>query len=80
MERTPAIDFDLIDILQSINFLYGRGTIGAYRLDSLLPVGIAYRRIPITQRTSRIETRRFRIIGRTVHFLRHQRRLPREQD
>ena len=85
IERAPGIDFNLLDALQRINWNYGRGDIRAYRLDpdngSRTVTGVAYRRIPMAQRTSVTcaiirEERRFRVIGQTVHFLGHQRRLP----
>jgi hypothetical protein len=79
MIERGIVDYNLVDALESINWNHGRGKITGYRLDpddnSGRVSGIAYRRVPVTQRDGFTEERRFRVVGRTVHFLRHQRQL-----
>jgi hypothetical protein len=78
IERTIP-DQSLLDALERINSNHGRGRVVGYTLDpddeSGRTTGRAHRRIPTTQRTGLIESRRFRVVGRTVHFLGHQRKL-----
>ena len=74
------IDFNLLDALQQLNWKHGKGRIEGYRLDSedddnRRATGIAYRRIPVTQKTSRSEARRFRVVRNTVYFLGHQQKI-----
>jgi hypothetical protein len=61
----------LFDVLQSINWSYGRG-----ELVGLDPATrTTTRRIPTTQRTGFLETRRFAVNGCRLRFLGHTRRL-----
>jgi len=72
-------DADLLNTLERINRNHGRGKVIAYTLDpddgSGQAAGYATRRIPVTQTTGSYEYRRFRVVGSTVHFLRHQMKL-----
>ena len=59
--------------LVEMNWRFGRGEIKRVDFQTM----IVTRRIPVTQRTSFDETRKFRLSGDTVHFLGHQSSLKR---
>ncbi len=70
MSMTSAIG-NLLDTLTRLNWHYGRGEVVSYSLAGVA-AGWAIRRIPTTSSTFFKETRRFRLVGSTVHFLGHQ--------
>jgi hypothetical protein len=70
MSMTSATG-NLLDTLTRLNWHYGRGEVVSYSLDGVA-AGWAIRRIPTTSSTFFKETRRFRLVGSTVHFLGHQ--------
>ena len=72
MQRCNMItDGNLFDALQAINWSYGRGDLIGFDPATQ----IATRRIPATQRTGFLETRRYAVRGGRVRFLGHARTL-----
>jgi hypothetical protein len=64
-------DGNLFDALQAINWSYGRG--GLIGFDPITQT--VTRRIPTTQRTGFLETRRYAVKGNQLRFLGHTRKL-----
>ena len=60
------------DRLDSMNAHYGRGTIVSVKFQGDFKSGTVQRSIAISQHGRNYETRKFRIIGTTIHFLGHQ--------
>lgn len=64
------------DALNHLNWNYGRGEITEVSAPDLKGNGYFVRRIPTTNTGGFTENRPYRLIGRTVKALRHQRTVP----